>query len=99
MPLSNKKRLPPNVIWLSLASMFNDMSGEIVARALPIFLATVLGAAYSIIGLIEGIAETTSSLLRIVSGWYSDRWGKRKTITVAGYSLTAIARPFLYFAN
>jgi len=93
------KRLPPNVIWLSIASLFNDISGEIVGRGLPMFLATVLGTSYGIIGLIEGAADTISSFLKIISGWYSDRWGKRKIIATIGYSLTAVSRPILYFAT
>ena len=79
--------------------MFNDISGEIVQRALPLFLSTGLGVPKSIIGLIEGLSDTTASLLQILSGWYSDRWGSRKTVAGAGYAMTAIARPLLYFAN
>jgi MFS family permease len=75
--------------------MFNDMSGEIVARALPLFLTATLGVGASVVGLIEGIADTTSSLLKIFSGWYSDKFKTRKAPTVAGYALTAIARPLL----
>lgn len=75
--------------------MFNDMSGEIVARALPLFLTATLGVGASVVGLIEGIADTTSSLLKIASGWYSDKFKTRKAPTIAGYALTAIARPLL----
>ncbi len=96
---SRKERLPANVVWISIAAMFNDISGEIVQRGLPLFLAGTLGVSKSLIGAIEGIADTTASLLQVVSGWYSDRWASRKTIAGAGYSLTAIARPMLYFAT
>ncbi|HWF44028.1 MAG TPA: MFS transporter [Candidatus Kapabacteria bacterium] len=92
-------RLPPNVIWLSLAAMFNDISGEIVQRGLPLFLSATLGVSKSLIGLIEGLADTTASLLQVVSGWYSDRWASRKTVAGAGYTMTALARPMLYFAT
>ncbi|HET6512409.1 MAG TPA: MFS transporter [Candidatus Kapabacteria bacterium] len=91
----SKEKLPKNVVWLSLAAMFNDMSGEIIGRALPLFLAGTLGISKSIIGLIEGFADTTSSIFKILSGWYSDKWGKRQSITAFGYSLTTVSRPLL----
>lgn len=90
-----KEKLPKNVVWLSLAAMFNDMSGEIVGRALPMFLAGTLGISKSIIGLIEGFADTTAAIFKILSGWYSDKWGRRQRITAFGYSLTTISRPLL----
>src|SRR5687768_13654688 len=90
------KRLPATVVWLGIASFFNDLSGEIVARALPLYLVGTLGVTFTLVGVIEGIADFTSSILKIFSGWYSDKTGKRKLITVFGYSLTAIARPMLY---
>lgn len=93
-PQSDKK-IPSNVVWLSLASFFNDVSGEIVTRALPIFLSGTLGVGYPIIGVIEGIADTTSSFLKVYSGWYSDRVRNRKVLAVFGYFLTALARPLL----
>jgi MFS family permease len=96
---TTEKRLPPNVIWLGIASMMNDISGEIVQRALPLFLSATLGVSKSIIGLIEGLADMAASFLQIVSGWYSDRWASRKVVAGAGYTMTAIARPLLYFAT
>jgi MFS family permease len=93
------EKMPKNVIWLSLAAMFNDMSGEIIGRALPLFLAGTLGISKSVIGLIEGFADTTSSLLKILSGWYSDKWGRRQRITALGYSLTTVSRPLLLLAS
>ncbi len=98
-PDQGKNKLPRNVIWLSFASFFNDVSGEIIIRALPLFLAGTLGLGYSIIGLIEGFAESTSSFLKIFSGWYSDKIRSRKSMTVLGYSMTAIARPLLLGVN
>ncbi len=94
-----RERLPRNVIWLSIAAMMNDISGEIVQRGLPLFLSATLGVSKSIIGLIEGLADMAASLLQVFSGWYSDRWGSRKTIAGVGYTMTAIARPMLYFAT
>jgi MFS family permease len=96
---SKKVRLPRNVVWLSIAAMMNDISGEIVQRGLPLFLSATLGVSKSLIGLIEGIADMSASLLQVVSGWYSDKWGGRKTVAGFGYLMTAIARPMLYFAT
>jgi len=79
--------------------MMNDISGEIVTRGLPLFLSATLGVSKSIIGLIEGIADMSASLLQVVSGWYSDKWASRKTVAGFGYVMTAIARPALYFAT
>lgn len=66
---------------------------------LPLFLATVIRADKAIIGLIEGIAETTASVSKVFSGWLSDRWGKRKSLTLWGYFLSVATRPFLYVAT
>ncbi len=66
---------------------------------LPLFLANILGAATVIIGFIEGVAESTASLLRIFSGWLSDRLGKRKSLAVIGYGLSTLAKPFMYIAT
>lgn len=96
MARSGLRTLPATVIWLGIVSFFNDLSGEIVARALPIYLAGTLGVTFTLIGVIEGIADFTSSILKIFSGWYSDKTGKRKSITVIGYAMTAIARPILF---
>jgi MFS family permease len=70
-----------------------------VLTLLPLFLANVLGVRTNIIGLIEGIAETTSSLLKVFSGYWSDRLGRRKSLTVLGYSLSSVSKPFLYFTT
>jgi MFS family permease len=94
-----KEKLPRNVIWVSLASFFNDVSGEIVVRALPLFLAGTLGVGYSVIGIIEGVADSTSSFLKIFAGWYSDKIRNRKRMTAVGYALTTVARPILIGVN
>jgi MFS family permease len=70
-----------------------------VINLIPLFLANVLGVRTGVIGLIEGTAETTASLLKVFSGWLSDRLGQRKWLTVAGYSLSTLAKPFLYLAT
>ena len=76
-----------------------DISTEMVINILPLFLANVLGVRTSAIGLIEGVAEATASLLKAFSGWISDRLGKRKWLAVGGYAISALAKPIFYFAN
>ena len=75
-------------------SFFTDVSTEMIYPLLPVFLASVLGANASFIGAIEGVAETTASLLKLVSGWWSDKVGSRKKLVVAGYGIASIVRPF-----
>mgnify|MGYP005832707533 FL=1 len=75
-----------------------DISSEMVLNLLPLFLSNVLGVGTALIGVIEGIAESTASLLKVGSGWISDRLGRRKWLVVGGYALSAVAKPFLYLA-
>jgi len=91
--------LPRNVWAVSLTSFFMDISSEMVINILPLFLSNVLGVGTGVIGLIEGIAEATASILKVFSGWVSDRVGSRKWIAVAGYGLSALSKPFFYFAG
>jgi MFS family permease len=93
------KQLPRNVWAVGLTSFFMDISSEMVINIIPLFLANVLGVQTSIIGLIEGIAEATASILKLFSGWLSDRLGSRKWIAVAGYGLSAITKPFFFIAS
>ncbi|MHB8841079.1 MAG: MFS transporter [Candidatus Aquicultor sp.] len=97
MRQQNKKILgfSRNVFFVGLTSFFTDISTEMVYPLIPIFLTTVLGAPVAIVGLVEGIAESTASLLKVISGWLSDRTGRRKRLTVVGYGLAAIAKPIL----
>jgi MFS family permease len=76
-----------------------DISSEMVINILPLFLFNVLGVRISVIGLIEGIAESTASLLKLFSGWFSDKLGARKWLAVAGYGISALTKPFFYVAN
>ncbi len=91
--------LPRNVWAVSISSFFMDVSSEMVLNILPLFLSSVLGVRTTFIGLIEGFAEATSSLLRIGSGWLSDRLGSRKWLAVGGYAVSAFVKPVFYFAN
>jgi MFS family permease len=95
----NRPRLPRNVWILTATSYLTDVSSEMLTNLIPLFLVNVLGQRTAIVGLIEGIAETTASLIKIISGQISDRLGQRKWLTVIGYGLSALAKPFLYFAN
>jgi MFS family permease len=96
---SGWKGLPRNVWAVSLTSFFMDISSEMVINILPLFLSNVLGVGTNVIGLIEGIAEATASLLKVFSGWLSDRLGARKWLAVSGYGLSALAKPFFYVAS
>jgi MFS family permease len=98
-PKANWRTLPRNVWAASLTSFFMDVSSEMVINILPLFLSNVLGVKTNIIGLIEGIAEATASLLKVFSGWLSDKLRARKWLAVAGYGLSTVAKPFFYFAN
>lgn len=94
-----KLHLPINVWALTATSFLTDISSEMIFNLMPLFLANVLGVKTSVIGLIDGVAETTASLLKLYSGALSDRLGNRKWLTVGGYGLSTLAKPFLYFAS
>ncbi len=96
---SSLRRLPRNIWAVTLTSFFTDISSEMIFNLIPLFLANVLGVGTAVIGLIDGVAETTASLTKVYAGSLSDRLGQRKWLAVAGYALSAIAKPFLYFAN
>jgi MFS family permease len=83
-------RLPPNVTLLGLVSLLTAMSSAMVYGLLPLFLVKVLGASAAVVGIIEGAAEATTSLLKLASGAISDRVGRRKPLVVLGYALSAV---------
>lgn len=93
------KNLPRNVWALSFVSLLNDTSSEIIYPLLPTFLALTLGASPFAIGAIEGVAESTASLLKLFSGYLSDRFNSRKLPVFIGYALASITRPFLAFVS
>jgi MFS family permease len=93
------RKLPRNVFAISLVSLLNDTSSEIIYPLLPAFLFLTLGASPAVVGLIEGAAESVSSLLKLFSGYFSDRRGRRKVFVVFGYSLANLIRPLLAFAT
>ncbi len=89
--------LAPNVFLLGLVSLFNDFSSEMIYAVMPAFLVGVLGAPAIFVGFLEGSADALASTLKIFSGWFSDRTGKRKTLAVLGYALSTATRFFLAF--
>jgi len=89
----------PNLFFLGVVSFLTDVSSEMIFTLVPLFLSNVLGAATTIIGLVGGISESADALFRIFSGWLSDRIGKRKLLAVAGYSISTVAKPFMYLAS
>ena len=84
----------PRGVWaLGLVSMFMDISSEMVHGLLPVFLVTSLGASTAMVGLIEGVGESTASICKLFSGWLSDRIGHRKLLAIIGYGLGALSKP------
>lgn len=88
-----------NIILLGLTSLLTDISTEMVYPLLPIFLTTKLGATPLIVGTIEGIAESLASLLKVFSGYFSDKMKKRKPFAIAGYGFSTIGKVLLYLAT
>ncbi|HQN04923.1 MAG TPA: MFS transporter [Anaerolineaceae bacterium] len=93
------RQLPRNIWAVGFTSFFMDISSEMVLNILSLFLSNVLGVQTSIIGLIDGVAEATASILKLFSGWFSDKLGGRKWLAVAGYGISALFKPFFYFAS
>ena len=94
-----KQPLPRNVKLLGAASFLNDIASEMIAPLLPLFLINTLHGSKSWLGIIEGTAESVSSLLKLYSGSLSDRLSRRRELVIFGYSLAAIARPLMGFAG
>ncbi|MFA5108689.1 MAG: MFS transporter [Candidatus Micrarchaeia archaeon] len=88
-----------NVVVLGIVSFFTDVSSEMILPIIPIFLTTVLGVGKEIVGLIEGIADSASSLLDIFVGYFSDKSGNRKKFVFAGYGLSSVSKLGIALAN
>jgi MFS family permease len=88
-----------NVLWLGIVSLLTDASSEMVVPLLPLFLTTVLNGGPLALGWIEGAADATSSLLKLFSGRWSDRTGRRRPLVLAGYGLSTVARPLVAVAG
>ena len=94
-----RESLPRNIWVVTLTSFLTDISSEMLINLLPLFLFSVLGVRTAFIGLIEGVAEAVSSLVKMTSGWLSDRLRMRKPLAVLGYAVSTLAKPFLYVAT
>ena len=94
-----QNRLPRTVWMLGLVSLFMDMSSEFIHAVLPIYLTTTLGLSVFAVGMVEGIAEATASIMKVFSGVISDRFRRRKPLLLAGYSLAALTKPMFPLAS
>ncbi|MCL1595471.1 MAG: MFS transporter [Actinomycetia bacterium] len=93
------KGVPRTVVALGLVSMFTDLSSEMIYPLIPVFLTTSLGAGALALGVIEGIAESTAAVLKVVSGWWTDKVNRRKPFIFAGYGIAGAVRPLIAFAT
>jgi len=93
------EKLSPNVVKLGWVSLLTDISSEMLYPIVPIFITSVLQAPPAVLGLIEGLAESAANILKIFSGWWSDRAGKRRPFVIGGYGLSAFSKPMLAFAQ
>jgi MFS family permease len=98
-PSGWRKGLTRNVIVLGFVSLLNDGASEMIYPLLPVFLTAVLGAGPVALGVIEGVAESTASILKLFSGYFSDRVKRRKGWVVAGYSISNVIRPLIAFST
>lgn len=93
-------RALPKTVWaLGLVSMFLDISSEMIHALLPLFLTTTLGASVALVGLIDGVAESTAAISKVFSGYLSDRFGRRKPLILLGYGLGALTKPLFALAT
>ncbi len=88
-----------NVFFLSVVSLLNDFSNEMIQSVMPVFLSVTLGVPPVFVGMIEGFSDAVASFLKIFSGWFSDKVGKRKPIAIFGYGISVIIRPLYIFAS
>jgi MFS family permease len=92
---AEKPRIPRPVWFLGWTSLFTDAATEMIYPLLPVYLSRVLGATAVSLGIIEGVAEGVNSLLKVLSGYWSDRVSRRRPIVIAGYAVSSLARPFI----
>jgi len=92
------KGITLNVIILGFVSLFTDLSSQMVFPLIPLFLVNVLGAGGVVVGLVEGAAETTASLLKVFSGYWSDKIEKRKPFVLIGYGISSLTKPLFAFS-
>lgn len=92
-------KLSRNVKALGWVSFLNDVHSETILPLLPFFMTQVLGLNRASLGLIEGVVESTASLLKVFAGWYSDKTRRRKRPTTIGYIISALSKPLLAFST
>lgn len=92
------KGINSNIFFIGLVSFFTDVSSEMIYPLLPVFLTAVLKAPLSFVGVVEGVAESTASILKLVFGWISDKFNKRKIFVSTGYAISSLIRPMVAFA-
>lgn len=98
--MQNTKRHLPKSIWvLGFVSMLMDISSEMIHSLLPLFMVSSLGMSVLMVGLIDGIAESTTYIVKVFSGALSDRIGKRKSLAVIGYGMSALTKPLFAIAQ
>jgi MFS family permease len=96
----SKRIAIPRTVWaLGFVSMFMDISSETIHALLPLFLTTTLGASVILVGIIDGVAESTAAISKVFSGYLSDRMGRRKPLILLGYALGAISKPLFAIAS
>ena len=93
--VDSQPAIPRPVWFLGLTSLFTDAATEMIYPLLPVYLSRVLGASAVSLGIIEGVAEGVNSLLKVISGYWSDRVQRRRPIVIAGYTVSSLARPFI----
>ena len=102
LPVESRRKIfgvNVNVFFLGIVSLLTDVSSEMIFTLMPLFLSNVLGVGTTIIGFVAGLTESTDAIFKIFSGWFSDKLGKRKFLAVIGYSLSTVAKPFMYLAS
>lgn len=93
--MSERPRLPPDVLRLGGVSLLTDISSEMIFSVFAVVFTTVAGASAALLGLIEGLADLSASSLNALSGWLSDRSGRRKGFALAGYAFSTLAKAML----
>src|SRR6478736_7006967 len=99
MARSSERRFEPGVLLFGWVSFLSDVASDMIYPLLPDFLTRTLHAGPAALGVIEGVAEATASLMKWLSGWWSDRVRRRKPMVVGGYAIAAVARPLIGLAT
>ena len=93
------RKVPAEILVLGIVSFLTDVSSEAIFAVLPLFVTSLLGASALMLGTMEGLADFAASSLDMASGYFADRWGKRKPIAIFGYGLSSVAKAVLMVAN